>query len=176
VYLSPYNDPQVVAGQGTAGAELGRQIDRIDALFVSVGGGGLIGGIAGYLKAIGRDATVVGCSPDASKVMYESVRAGMVLDLPSEPTLSDGTAGGVEADAITFPLCRALIDEWALVGEPEIADAIRLGIDQEHQLIEGSAGVALAAARNLAGRFPGGNIVIVLCGGNISADTLRRIL
>jgi threonine dehydratase len=176
VYVSPYNDPQVVSGQGTIGAELARQVERIDALFVSVGGGGLISGIAAYLKAIGREMTVVGCSPEASRVMHESVRAGMVLDLPSEPTLSDGTAGGVEADAITFPLCRALVDEWTLVSEPDIAAAIRLGIDQEHQLIEGSAGVALAAARDLAGRFPGGIIVVVLCGGNIAADTLKEIL
>jgi len=82
----------------------------------------------------------------------------------------------VEADAITFPLCRALVDEWALVSEPDIAEAIRLGIDQEHQLIEGSAGVALAAARAMAGKFPGGIIVVVLCGGNISADTLKELL
>jgi threonine dehydratase len=68
------------------------------------------------------------------------------------------------------------VDEWTLVSEPDIATAIRLGIDQEHQLIEGSAGVALAAARDLAGRFPGGIIVVVLCGGNIAADTLKEIL
>jgi threonine dehydratase len=102
VYISPYNDPQVIAGQGTVGAELARQVDRVDAIFVSVGGGGLIGGIAGYLKAVGRGPVVVGCSPERSKVMHESVRAGRVLDLPSDPTLSDGTAGGVEQDAITF--------------------------------------------------------------------------
>lgn len=176
VYVSPYNDPQVVAGQGTVGAELVRQAERIDAVFVSVGGGGLIAGIAGYLRALGRDTRIVGCSPDASKVMYESVRAGRLLELPSAPTLSDGTAGGVEADAITFPLCRALVDEWALVSEPEIADAIRISVGQEHQLIEGSAGVALAAARRHAGQFPGGTIVAVLCGANIDLDTLRRVL
>lgn len=176
VYLSPYNDEQVVAGQGTVGAELARQIDRIDALFVSVGGGGLVSGMAGYLKDVGREAVIVGCSPEASKVMYESVQAGEILDLPSAPTLSDGTAGGIEPGAITFPLCRALVDQWALVSEDEIREAIVLGLDSEHQLLEGSAAVALAAARRMAREFPGGNIVIVLCGGNIGVETLRGVL
>jgi threonine dehydratase len=176
VYVSPYNDPQVVAGQGTIGAELARQIERIDALFVSVGGGGMIGGIAGYLKAIGWEPAIVGCSPAQSKVMHESIRAGRILELPSEPTLSDGTAGGVEPDAITYPLCRALVDRWALVTEDEIADAIRLSVDQEHQLIEGAAGVSLAAARRMASEFPGGTIVVVLCGANIGIEKLRMVL
>ena len=176
LYLSPYNDPQVVAGQGTVGAELSRQIDRIDALFIAIGGGGLAAGTAGYLKAVGREVTVVGCSPSASPVMHESVKAGLLLNLPSAPTLSDGTSGGVEKDAITFPLCRALIDRWALVEEEEIAAAMRSSIDGEHQLIEGSAGVALASAQKLASDFPGGVIVVLLCGGNVGVETLRRVL
>jgi threonine dehydratase len=176
VYVSPYNDPQVIAGQGTVGAELARQIERIDAIFVSVGGGGLIGGIAGYLKAVGRDPVVVGCSPEHSKVMHESVQAGKVLDLPSKPTLSDGTAGGVEPDAITFPLCRALVDRWALAGEEEIAAAMRLAMDQEHLLIEGAAGVSLAVARQMASDFPGGTLVVVLCGANAGLEVLREVL
>ncbi len=176
LYLSPYNDPQVVAGQGTVGAELSRQIDRIDALFIAIGGGGLAAGTAGYLKAVGREVMVVGCSPAASPVMHESVKAGLLLKLPSAPTLSDGTAGGVEKDAITFPLCRALIDRWVLVEEKEIAASMRIGLDEEHQLIEGSAGVALASAQKLASEFPGGVIVVVLCGGNAGVETLRRVL
>jgi threonine dehydratase len=176
VYLSPYNDPQVIAGQGTIAAELVRQIERTDVVVVAVGGGGLVSGIAGYLKGTRRDVTVIGCSPSASRVMYESVRAGLVLDLPSEPTFSDGTAGGIEPDAITFPLCRTLVDEWVLVSEEEIAAAVRLALDHEHQLVEGAAGVALATAGKLASRFPGGNLVIVVCGGNIGVETLRRIL
>jgi threonine dehydratase len=176
VYLSPYNDEEVIAGQGTVGAELVRQIDRIDALFVSVGGGGLVSGTAGYLRTVGREPVVVGCSPEASQVMHQSVTAGEILDLPSAPTLSDGTAGGIEPDAITFPLCRALVDRWAIVSEDAIREGIALGIDSEHQLVEGSAGMALAAARRLAPEFPGGNLVVVLCGGNIGTDTLRQVL
>lgn len=176
LYLSPYNDPYVVAGQGTIGAELARQIERIDVLCISVGGGGLIGGVAGYLNGAGRGGVVIGCSPENSRVMYESVKAGQILDLPSTPTLSDGTAGGVEPNAITFPLCRALIDDWVILSEADIAAGIRLAIDHAHQLVEGSAGMALAAARKVAARYPGGNIVVVLCGGNISTETLKAVL
>ncbi len=175
VYVSPYNDPQVVAGQGRVGAARAPPLDRIDALFVAVGGGGLASGTAGYLRALRREVTVVGCSPANSPVMAESVRAGKVIDRPSAPTLSDGTAGGVEQDAITFPLCRALVDEWVLVSEDDIAEAMRGFLDQ-HLLAEGAAGVALAAARQLAPRFPRGNVVVIVCGGNVGGATLRRIL
>ncbi len=176
VYISPYNDAAVIAGQGTIGAELERQLARIDAVFVAVGGGGLVSGIAGYLRGAGRELTVVGCSPENSRVMYESVRAGRLLDIPSEPTLSDGTAGGVEPDAITFPLCRALVDDWSLVSEADIASGVRMAVDDAHQLVEGAGGMTLAAARQNADKFPGGNIVVVLCGANISAAALATIL
>ena len=176
VYVSPYNDPAVIAGQGTIGAELARQLARIDAVVVAVGGGGLISGIAGYLKGTGRELAIVGCQPTNSRVMFESVRAGHQLNIPSEPTLSDGTAGGIEADALTFPICRALVDEWQLVSEPDIAEGVRLSIDQAHQLVEGAGGMTLAAARQVAGKFPGGNLVVVLCGANISAKDLAAIL
>jgi len=176
VYVSPYNDAAVIAGQGTIGAELFRQLARIDAVFVAVGGGGLVSGIAGYLKGAGREVAVVGCSPENSRVMYESVKAGRLLDLPSEPTLSDGTAGGVESDAVTFPLCRALVDEWTLVTEADIAAGVRMAVDDAHQLVEGAGGMTLAAARQMAGKFPGGNIVVVLCGANIGSFELAAIL
>jgi threonine dehydratase len=176
VYVSPYNDPQVVAGQGTVGAELVRQLDRVDALCVAVGGGGLVSGVAGYLRAAGRDPVVIGCSPANSPVMHESVAAGRIVDRPSEPTLSDGTAGGIEAEAVTFPLCRTLVHEWHLASEAEIARAMRQALDAEHQLAEGAAGVALAVAARVAPRFAGGNLVVILCGGNVGSDTLRRVL
>ena len=118
-YISPYNDPQIVGGQGTIGLELDRQLDRIDAVFVSLGGGGLISGIAAYLKSRHPGVKIVGCSPENSQVMIQSVRAGKILDLPSKPTLSDGTAGGVEPGAITFELCRQLVKEYVTVSEAE---------------------------------------------------------
>jgi threonine dehydratase len=142
-------------------------------LSLSLGGGGLISGIAGYLKS--GPTEVIGCSPENSKVMIESVRAGAILDLPSLPTLSDGTAGGVEAGSITFDLCREYVDAYVTVTEDEIAASLREFIGTHHMLIEGSAGVALAAFLQ-RDEFAGKNVVIVLCGANISVETLRMVL
>ncbi len=175
-YISPYNDPAIVAGQGTIGLELARQVTPIDAVFVTVGGGGLISGIAGYLKAVYPGVQIIGCLPENSPVMAESVRAGHIVEMESLPTLSDGSAGGIEADAITFALCRELVDDYVLVSESQIADAIRLIVDGHHMLIEGAAGVAVAGYMHRRDAFPGGNVVVVLCGANISREALRAIL
>ena len=175
-YVPPYNDPQVIGGQGTIAVELSRQLERIDAVFVALGGGGLISGIAGYLKSIHPDVTIIGCSPQNSQVMIQSVRAGEILDLPSRPTISDGTAGGVEPGSITFDLCRDLVDEFEVVTEDEIRQSLRQFMQIHHMLIEGSAAVAIAACLKLGVRFAGKNVVVVLCGANISLETLKTVL
>ena len=175
-YISPYNDAQVIAGQGTIGVELLRQLDRIDAVFVSVGGGGLISGIAAHLKTALPSARIIGCSPENSQVMIQSVKAGRILDLPSLPTLSDGTAGGVEAGSITLPLVRDLVDEFSTVTEDQIIAAMRALMEAHHMLIEGAAGVALAAFEKQKAAWAGANVVVVLCGANISLSTLKQIL
>lgn len=175
-YLSPYNDFDVVAGQGSCGVEIATQLSDIDALYVAVGGGGLIAGVGSFLASVHPGMAVVACQPAASAVMTRSVEAGRILDMPSEPTLSDGTAGGIEADAITFDLCREIIDEYVLVSETQIADAMRAFIDFHHMLAEGAAGVALAGAVAGGGKFKGGNVVVIVCGGNISRDTLKKVL
>jgi threonine dehydratase len=176
-FISPYNDWDVVAGQGTIGLELAQQLPELDAVFVAVGGGGLISGIAGYLKAhANKPVTVIGCQPENSAVMSASVAAGQILDMPSLPTLSDGTAGGIEPGAVTFELCRALVDQYVLVSEAEIGAAVRLAIETHHQLIEGAAGVAVAAFLKTAEQWHGKRVAIVLCGANISLEALRAVL
>ena len=175
-YISPYNDPDVVAGQGTIGVELMRQLPHVDAVFVSVGGGGLIGGIAGYLKAQLPNVMVIGCLPMNSPVMAESIKVGQIVDMVSLPTLSDGTAGGIEPGAMTFELCRRWVDEYVLVTEEEIAAAMRLVMESHHQLIEGAAGVAVAGFLKRQTEFRGKNVAIVLCGANISLASLKSIL
>ncbi|MEJ2751283.1 MAG: threonine/serine dehydratase [Chloroflexota bacterium] len=179
-YVPPYNDPYVIGGQGTIAVELIEQMPGAavapDAVFVSVGGGGLIGGIASYLKSVRPDVQVFGCSPQNSQVMALSVQAGELLDLPSLPTISDGTAGGVEAGSITFPLCRDYVDQYIAVSEEEIAASLREFMGVQHMLIEGSAAVAIAGFLKTAGQFQGARIAIVLCGANISLEALKEIL
>jgi threonine dehydratase len=145
-------------------------------VIIAVGGGGMIGGIAGFFKGMPNSPQIIGCSPANSAVMIESVRAGEILELESLPTLSDGTAGGIEADSLTFEPCRTLVDHYLKVSEAEIAAAVRFFIDHHHMLIEGAAGVAVAACLQEPHRFQGRNLAIVICGGNIGTDQLRRIL
>ena len=176
IYISPYNDRAIVAGQGTTGVEIAVDLPGVDVVYVTVGGGGLISGVAAALKAQQPAVRVVGCLPANSPVMYESVRAGRIIDMPSLPTLSDGSAGGIEHGAITFALCRALVDDWVLVSEEEIAAAMRLVMETQHLLIEGAAGAAVAGYLKDPQRGHGRTVGVVLCGGNIDLGTLKRIL
>ena len=177
IWVSPYNDPDVLAGQGTIAKELLNQLPLIDRLYVTVGGGGLISGIAGYIKYHSPDTEIVGCQPANSPEMYLSVQAGHVVNAPEELfTLSDGSAGPLEPDSITFPICNTLIDRFILVTESEIEHAIR-ELYHKHQLtVEGAAGVAYAAAVKDKERWPTENAVVVLCGGNIDPEIHARIV
>ena len=176
-YISPYNDPQVVGGQGTIAVELAKQLDRIDAVYVALGGGGLVSGIAGYLKSVCPKVKIVGCSPVNSQVMIESIQAGKIIDGLSLPTLSDGTAGGIEPNSITFDLCRELVDGYETVTEAEIKESLRQYLKIHHILIEGSAAVAVAACVKHRNRMaPKNNVIVILCGANIDLQTLKEIL
>jgi threonine dehydratase len=175
-FISPYNDQVIVGGQGTIGVELIRQLDDLDAVFISIGGGGLISGISTYLKSNRPDIEIIGCSPENSKVMMESVKAGRILELPSLPTISDGTAGGLEPGTITFDLCRELVDDYIAVSEEEIKDSMRLFMKSHHMMIEGAAGVALAPLFKYSNRFKGKKVAVIICGANISPDALKTVL
>ena len=176
LYVSPYNDVQIIAGQGTCGVEIARQLPRVDTLFVAVGGGGLVGGAGAVLKQHNPSMRVYGCQPAASPVMARSVEAGEIVEMPSEPTLSDGTAGGIEPCAITFALNREVVDEFVLVDEHHIAAAMRRYIAAEGETIEGAAGVAIAALLELGTSLRGRIIAVIICGGNISDDKLDRVM
>ena len=171
-YVSPYNDAEVIAGQGTLAVEVLRQLGQqgapgLDAVFVAVGGGGLIGGIGAHLKQAAPEAEVVGCWPENSPALFECMRAGAIIDVPERPTYSTSTAGGVEPGAVTLEICRRVVDRGVLVTEAEILDAARRVYRMENQLIEGAAAVAVAAFLKTAGAYAGKTVVIVICGGNV---------
>lgn len=176
IFISPYNDPKVIGGQGTIGIELLRQMDNLDAVLVPMGGGGLISGIAGYLKAVNKNIEVIGCQPQNSAVMHASIQAGKILELESTPTLADGTAGGLEPDAVTFDICRNFVDEFILVSEPEIKNAIILSVEKHQLLIEGAAALSIAAFMKDQKRFAGKNVVLIISGKKISLELLKEIL
>ena len=177
VWVSPYNDVQVMAGQGTIGVEISQQLPEVEAILACIGGGGMIGGIAGWYNTFNPSTQIIGCLPENAPEMLLSIKQGKVvaLDQPME-TLSDGSAGGLEENSITFSICQELIKEFALVSENEIANAIQLIVNKHHKIIEGAAGVAVGAFINMAKQLQGKQVVIVICGCNISTEKLTTIL
>lgn len=176
IYVSPYNDPQVIGGQGTVGVELLRQLEGLDAVLVPVGGGGLVGGIGAWLKERAPSVRIVGCQPAACPILVESMKAGRLLELPSAPSLSDATVGLIEAGAITFPLCRACVDDWLVVDEPAIRAALRLVLERQSVLIEGAAALPVAALIAARDRWRGARVALVLSGSHIALPTLADVL
>jgi len=176
VYVSPYNDAEVISGQGTIALELTQQLKDIAAVFVPIGGGGLIAGIAGFMKSVSPQTKIIGCMPVNSPVMAASIEAGNIIEMDTLPTLSDATAGGIEPAAITFALCQQWVDDYVLITEDEIKAAILELIKSHRLLVEGASGVALAACLKSAAHYRGKNVVVILSGGNISFELLRTLL
>jgi len=176
IYVSPYNDEQIIAGQGTIGVEILHELSNPDNILATVGGGGLISGIGTFVKEKSPDTKIMGCQPENSPEMSVSVRAGEYREIESKPTLSDGSAGGFERDSITFGLCKRLVNDFILISEDEIADAIRSMLKHHSKLVEGSAGVAIASLVKHPEQFAGQSTVIVVCGANISTEKLQTIL
>ncbi len=175
-YIPPYNDLKIIGGHGTIGIELNRQIESIDAVLVPVGGGGLISGIAGYLKSMDEKIEIIGCQPKNSAVMFESIKAGRILEMESQPTLSDGSAGGIEQGAITFDICKKYVDDFILVSEEEIKEAMKLILEKHFMLIEGAGALSVASFLKAKERFKGKNVVLIISGSKLTLDTLREVI
>lgn len=180
-YVSPYNDPEVIAGQGTVAVEILRQIAEQDAgplgaVFVAVGGGGLIGGIGAHLKRESPDTRVVGCWPENTPALHECLRAGAIIDVPERPTWSTSTAGGVEPGAITLELCRRVIDRQLLVTEEEIIEAARRLYREDGERVEGAAAVAVAAFLKSSDDYAGKTVALLICGGNAEPEFEARVV
>ncbi len=167
-YISPYNDIEVIAGQGGIGVELAGQDGALDAVFISVGGGGLISGIGAALKASGSAARIVGCWPAHAPSLLRCIEAGGIVAVDERETLSDATAGAPEPDTVTLRLAAAVMDEAVEVDEGEIAAAMRRVAETDRWIVEGAAGVALAGLISRKADMKGKRVAVVLCGRNIA--------
>jgi threonine dehydratase len=176
IYISPYNDMKIIGGQGTVGLELEQQIETIDAVLVPIGGGGLIAGIAGYLKSTYTGIEIIGCQPENSAVMFESIKAGRIVQMESKPTISEGTAGGIEQGAITFSICQRYVDDIICVSEAEIKEALLMIMENHSLLIEGAAALPVAVFIKKKARFKDKNVALILSGSRISLERLKGIL
>lgn len=176
-YISPYNDLDIIEGQGTIAVEIMSQIVKpLDSIIISVGGGGLISGVAIFLKSIWPEIHIIGCSPKNSAVMLQSINQNEILKLESKKTISDGTAGGVEENSITFPYCKEYIDESVYLTEDEIESGLIQYMEEEHQIIEGAAGTAIAALIKKRSFLKNKKVGVILCGANINTQTLGVLL
>jgi threonine dehydratase len=176
VFISPYNDPEVIGGQGTVAVELVRELEAVDTVLVPVGGGGLIAGIAGFLKSHNPTIRIIGCQPAASPVLAASVAAGRIVEMPSGASLSDATLGLVEEGAITFPICQSCVDEWLVLEEAELWAAVRLILEQHSLLIEGAAALPVAALLAARRRYEGRTVALVLSGAHLALPDLAKLL
>ncbi|WP_225411073.1 threonine ammonia-lyase [Stigmatella hybrida] len=176
VFVHPFNDPHVIAGQGTIGLELLEQVPFVDMVLVPIGGGGLISGVACALKETNPRIQVVGVQAASIASMKSSLEAGQVTELAPGATIAEGIAVRKPGD-LTFPMVRKYVDEVVTVDEEEIANAILLLLEQEKSVVEGAGAVGLAALVN--GHVPravGRNAVVLLCGGNIDMNVISRII
>jgi threonine dehydratase len=139
-YINPFDDPLVIAGQGTIGLELVEQVPALTAVVVPVSGGGLISGVARAVKDANPGCRVVGVSAANACVMYESIKAGAPVVLPEQETIANALSGGIGVDnRLSFDMVRSLVDEHVLVSEEEIRDAMRFCVSELRLVVEGGA-------------------------------------
>jgi threonine dehydratase len=174
-YVSAYNDPDVVAGQGTIALELAEALDPPLTIVCPVGGGGLAAGIGLWTSELPR-VRVVGVQSEASPSMRAALDAGRIVPVPDRPTLADGLTGNLEPGSVTLELARRHLDDVVLVTEAEIAEAMRF-LCREHGLVAEGAG-ASAVGATLAGRIDrcAGSLVTLVTGRNVALDVLARVI
>jgi threonine dehydratase len=175
-FVHPFDDPQIIAGQGTVGLEILEQVPEVDAVLVPIGGGGLISGCAVALKARRPGVRVVGVQAEVIPSMRAALAAGQPVTLPPASTLADGIAVK-RAGALTFEHVRKLVDEIVTVSEEEIASAILYLLEKEKTVAEGAGAVAVAALMHRRVRgLEGKRVVSVISGGNIDVNLIARII
>ena len=167
VYVSPYNDRDVIAGAGTIGIELVEALPRFDRVIIPLGGGGLASGVGLVLRAATPHVTIIGVEVEASTPFTSSLRAGHIVSIAPQPSLADGLVGNLEPGSMTFDLVRQVVDRVVTVSELEVAAAMKALAEHEKLIVEGAGAVAAAAI--LAGKIPGagGTTIALVTGGNV---------
>jgi len=176
-YVHPYDHPDVIAGQGTIGMEILRGHSApIHAMFAAVGGGGLIGGIAAYVKRLRPEIKIIGVQPTDSDAMARSLAAGRRVRLPQVGLFADGVAVK-EPGAETFRLCRALVDEMVLVDNDDICAAIKDVFEDTRSILEPAGALAIAGAKAWVERrrIRDKTLIAIACGANMNFDRLRFV-
>ena len=174
-FISPYNDLEVIAGQGTIGLEMMEAMPDLEAILVPVGGGGLIAGVGCAVKAIDDAVEVIGVQSVASPVMCESIRRGRIVEMELEDSVAEALHGGIEEGSATFDMCREYVDDFILVQEEAIVEAIATLLATQHQIVEGAGAVGVAALMEEPERFRGHKTGVIITGANIDEGLLRQV-
>jgi threonine dehydratase len=174
-FIHAFNDPAIIAGQGTCGLEILRQLPDVDATTVAIGGGGLISGIAIAIKESGSKSSVYGAETAAIPSMYDSLQAGRMVHVEPGRTIADGMQAAIPGD-LTFAANRKYVDKIGLVTDPQIEDAIYELLTLGRVLAEPAGASPLAAMEGPLSGQPRGKTVLVVSGGNISVELLTSIL
>ncbi|MFQ3612956.1 MAG: threonine ammonia-lyase, biosynthetic [Cyanobacteriota bacterium] len=177
IFIHPFDDPAVIAGQGTIGMEILRQYQQpIHAIFVAIGGGGLISGIAAYVKRLRPDIQIIGVEPVDSDAMYQSLQAGRRVRLSQVGLFADGVAVR-EVGEETFRLCQQYVDEILLVSTDDICAAIKDVFEDTRSILEPAGALAIAGMKAYVNRtgIQGQTLIAVACGANMNFDRLRFV-
>lgn len=173
VFISPYNDPLVIAGQGTIALEILQDLPDVAHVIVPVGGGGLISGVGTVFKAINPAIRVIGVTSRATPAIYNHVKGE---HLPQLPSIAEGLAGQVEPGALTLDIVPQVADDILLVDEEDIRASIAWLVEAHHLIAEGSGAVGIAALRRWPELADAGQTAIIVSGGNLDIEELRRIM
>lgn len=174
--IHPFDDPLIIAGQGTIGLELLEELPEIDTVVAPLSGGGLLAGIALTLKSASPAIRTVGVTMDRAPVMYHSLRAGKPIEMEEEDTIADALAGGIGLDnQYTLRMMQKYVDDTVLVSEEEIADAMAFALKKHHLVVEGGGTVGIAALLHRKIKELGHNVVAVVSGSNVELPLLLKI-
>lgn len=175
VYIPPYDDPLIMAGQGTIGLEILEQVENVDVIIVPIGGGGLISGILTAIKETNPKIKVIGVEPELANDTYLSLQSKKITTIPVSHTIADGLRTNQPGD-LTFPVLMKYLDDIVLVSEDEIRQSFSFVMERTKQLIETSAAVTIAAAMFNKLNIHGKNIATVISGGNVDLDKVHQFI
>ena len=175
--IHPFDDPMVIAGQGTIGLEMLESLPEVDTVIIPTSGGGLIGGIALAIKLQKPDVKIIAASMKRGPSMYESLKAGRPVDVKEEETLADCLGGSIGLDnEYTFKIAQDTIDDFVLIDEDKIAEGIKLNFEKHKLVTEGAAATGVMVIKDNLSPHLGKNIISLICGGNIDSELFGKIV
>lgn len=175
--VHPFDDLEIIAGQGTIGLEILKDVPNVDTVIVPTSGGGLIGGIAIAIKEQKPDTKIIAVSMKRGPSMYESLKIGKPVDVEEEETLADCLGGSIGLEnKYTFKIVQNTIDDFVLIDEDKIAEGIKFNFEHHKLITEGAAATSIMVVKDQLSSHLGKNIVCLICGGNIDAELFSKII